>query len=237
MANTFVLVHGAWHGAWCFERLVLELAARGVTAVPVELPSHGPEGSALGGLARDVAVVRAALDEIGGPTTLLGHAYGGLVISEAAEHASVKELIYLAAFLPHRGDNLLRLTEGDDTPWLELGQTTDTAPPGRASELFYSDTAPQVATWAQAQLQPQSLASFGDEVQGEGWRHLPTTYLVCSQDRAIPTRTQHLWAQEVLDSRTDSGSVVLNSDHAPFLSQPSELADVLVRGRVTDLVR
>lgn len=232
MTNTFVLVHEAWHGAWCFERFVVELASRGIAAVPVELTSHGADSSAVGDLTSDVAVVRAAIDEIDGPVTLLGHGYGGLVIADAADHPSVDELVYVAAFLPGKGDSLLRLTGGGTAPWLHRGPDTVTVQPDRAAGLFYSETAPQVAAWAAAKLQPQSLASFETEVQSEGWRHLPTTYLVCSQDAALEVRAQHAWAQQVSDSRPDSKALVMYSDHSPFLSQPDELAEILVHGRV-----
>jgi pimeloyl-ACP methyl ester carboxylesterase len=206
-----------------------------MTAVPVELTSHGADGSAVGDLTSDVAALRAALDEIEGPVTLLGHSYGGLVISEAADHPSVDELIYLAAFLPHQGENMLSLM-GGKAPWLDFGKNTHAVQPGWATKLFYSETAPRLAAWAETQLQPQSTASFAAEVRSEGWRTVASTYIVCSQDRTIPAQTQHAWAQELCDSHPDSNALVINSDHSPFLSQPAELADVLVRGRVSDRV-
>jgi pimeloyl-ACP methyl ester carboxylesterase len=125
---------------------------------------------------------------------------------------------------------------GGKAPWLHFGKNTHAAQPGWPTKLFYNETAPQIAAWAETKLQPQSLASLEAEVQSESWRYLPSTYIVCSQDRAVPTRAQHAWAQEISDSRKDSKALVIYSDHSPFLSQPSELAEALVRGRVSDRV-
>ena len=79
-----VLVHGAWHGAWCWEPAIAALAAAGVTALAIDLPGHGDDPGPLGDLHGDAAHVSSALDALDGPVVLAGHAYGGAVITEAA---------------------------------------------------------------------------------------------------------------------------------------------------------
>jgi len=100
-----VLAHGAWHGAWCWARIVADLERRGVSATAVELP--------LTGLAADVAVARAAIEAGGPATVVVGHSYGGSVISLAAAGLpGVTRLIYLAAFLTEpSADTIALVTE------------------------------------------------------------------------------------------------------------------------------
>src|SRR4051812_47408223 len=89
-AATVVLVHGAWHGAWCFDRVVPLVRARGVTVCALDLPG--------GGFDADVAHVRGSIDGIDGDVVLLGHSYGGAVVTDAGAHASVRHLVFLCAF-------------------------------------------------------------------------------------------------------------------------------------------
>ena len=106
MPATIVLVHGAWHGAWCWDRVVEGLAARGVDVVAVDLPGHGASRQPLGDLHGDAAVVGRALDALDGPAVVCGHSYGGAVISEgAAGHPNVRHLVYLAALMPDAGES------------------------------------------------------------------------------------------------------------------------------------
>ena len=93
--TTIVLTHGAFHGSWCFEPLVAELEARGATTALVDLP--------LTDLTEDAAAVTAVLDAIEGPILLLGHSYGGAVVTVAGNHPSVERLVYLAALGPDAG--------------------------------------------------------------------------------------------------------------------------------------
>src|SRR3974390_3927769 len=99
------LVHGAWHGSWCWDRVVPELAARGVTARTLDLPSVG--GASGENLSSDAAAVRKVIDAQRGPVVLCGHSYGGMVISLAAATSQrVARLIYLCAFVPEERQSL-----------------------------------------------------------------------------------------------------------------------------------
>ena len=96
-AATVVMVHGAWHGPWCFERVVPLLRDADVDARAVALAGEGYES--------DVASVRDALDGIAGDVVLLGHSYGGAVITEAGVHPAVRHLVYLCAFALDEGES------------------------------------------------------------------------------------------------------------------------------------
>jgi pimeloyl-ACP methyl ester carboxylesterase len=101
---TLVLVHGAWHGGWCWQRLTPHLERLGVFVRVVELPSVGAAAGSAVDLSRDAATVRSVIDSVPAPLVLCGHSYGGMVISQAAAGArNVARLLYLCAFMPAEG--------------------------------------------------------------------------------------------------------------------------------------
>src|SRR4030088_1094188 len=100
MKRTVVLVHGAWHGAWCFDRVMPLLEQVGIPAVAGDLPGHGQDPGPLTDLHGDAKRVREVLDGIDGDVVLLGHSYGGAVITEAGVHPAVTHLVYLCAVVP-----------------------------------------------------------------------------------------------------------------------------------------
>jgi pimeloyl-ACP methyl ester carboxylesterase len=118
MTGTIVLVHGAWHRADCWDQLRKELHARGVTSHAVNLPSSitGPIDGELPGTAADAKAVGALLDQLPGPVLLVGHSYGGVVISAVAKHRSTGGLVYLAAFCLATGESAFDLAVGDPPP-------------------------------------------------------------------------------------------------------------------------
>lgn len=216
-----VLVHGAWHGGWAWEALEREMQLRGVATHAVELPSVG---DAEADLRRDVATVRDAVAAVAGPVVLVGHSYGGVVITEAADDLeTVQRLVYVTAFVPDVGESLLDQVSYGPLDWIQpagpglLGVAED-----RARDLFYADVDAAVAAQAQARLRPQAAASFGQPVQAAAWRHVPSTYVVCSDDRCIPPSAQRQWSSRATET------VELATGHSPFLAQPAALADLLV---------
>ena len=216
-----VLVHGAWHGAWAWEALERELQGRGVASVAVELPTVG---DAEADLSSDVAVVRDAVAELGGPAVLIGHSYGGVVITEAAAGLDqVQRLVYVTAFVPDAGESLLDLVDYGPLEWIvPAGEGLLGVAEDRARDLFYADVDPALAASAQARLRPQAARSFGQPVQVAAWRDLPSTYVLCTEDRCIPPEAQRRW------SARSTESVELAAGHSPFLGRPAALADLLV---------
>jgi pimeloyl-ACP methyl ester carboxylesterase len=195
------------------------LAARGIESVAPELP--------LGEIAGDVAAVRRALDAVDGPAVLLGHSFGGAVITEAGVHPAVRSLVYLAAVAPDVGEStgtagpeiaesgiVATLRHGDD------GRTF--VDPDQAAAIFYPDADPaDAAAWA-LRLRPGSTAGMTATLGTAAWRDRPSHYVVCLDDPIVPEAVQRRLA-------TRAGSVVheLPGDHSPFLARPEALADVL----------
>ncbi|MEA2227423.1 MAG: hypothetical protein QOF04_1053 [Solirubrobacteraceae bacterium] len=215
-----LLVHGAWHGGWAFEELSSRLDAAGLRSRTVDLPSAGSTAD----LAADAQVVRDALAANPVPTIVLGHSYGGVVISEAAagvEH--VRGLVYLCAFLLDAGESLLDALQHQVPDWIAVDQEAGTSLPRTPHDVFYADCPPALADAAAARLVPQSLAAFAAPQTAAAWRERPSTYVICEQDRALPPA-----AQEAMSARA---SVVerLDRSHSPFLSAPDEVVAVLER--------
>jgi pimeloyl-ACP methyl ester carboxylesterase len=219
-----VLVHGAWHGAWCWQRVVPLLGRRQIAVRTVELPSVGAAPNVTIGLDRDAAAVRAVIDEVGGPVVLCGHSYGGMVISRAShQEPRVSKLVYLCAFVPDTGQSLTAIGGGRLAPWIQILDGGLTRPdPEQAAGLFYGDCDAATQKWAIGNIRAQCGAPFADAVSHPGWKEIRSTYVVCSADRAMPPD----WQRNLFAPRLNS-VVELNSGHSPFLSQPDALADVL----------
>lgn len=190
----------------------------------VELLSHGDDTGALGGLHDDAMVVRGAVAELPDGLVVLGHSYGGAVIGEAvADAPNVSHLVYLAAFMLDAGESLLGAAGGSPQPWWESTPDGLAWRPRSPEGVFYNDCSPADAASAVSRLQPQSASSFTEAVEGAAWRDLPSTYVVCERDQAIPPLAQEAMAKRATDT------VRLDSDHSPFLSQPGELVALLTR--------
>lgn len=227
-----LLVHGAWHGAWCWSRLIPELGRRGVDAVAIDLPGHGNSSTEIGPitLSSYADAISAAAEAAGAPPLLVGHSMGGVAISAAAERSpsAFRSLAYLTAFLPLDGQALFDLTA-------ELGA----ASPGRvengcsilerkqAQAMFYSDCAANDAAWALERIQPEPLAPAAEPVRlsAERYGSVARDYIVCTGDAAIPAEFQRAMAERAHCRRIEE----LDSGHSPFLACPQALADTLLK--------
>jgi len=219
-----VLVHGAWHGPWCWDGVVAELQRLGVRATAVELP--------FGGVAADAAVARAAIEAAGPGSVVVGHSYGGSVISDAAAGLpTVARLIYLAAFLTEPDENTLALITGKLAESIVVDDRGITVDPAAAAGVFYGDADPDTAAAMIARLRPMPISAIEPpDTQGQGveaptsaWRSVPATYVVCTNDQAIPVeaqRTMAARAEEVVEWPTD---------HSPFVTRPAAVAELICR--------
>jgi pimeloyl-ACP methyl ester carboxylesterase len=223
MSPTVVLVHGAWHGSWCWGELVPVLEARGLAVATVDLPSSGPDVTALGDLDADVAAVTAVLDDVPGPKILLGHSYGGLPVTQAAAgREDVVHLMYVCAFMLDAGVSLIDAAGGQPVAWWRLSEDGSWMTPDRPEEVFYNDCPPAVAAEAVAQLQPQSLSSCRQPLEAAAWKTIPSTYVVGDRDPELPQ-----FVQEGMAAGRASRVVHIDAGHSPFLSRPRELAALI----------
>ena len=200
------------------------LEERGISVRTLDLPSVGADPGDESGLSGDSAAVAGLLDETGGGAVVLGHSYGGMVITAAtAGRSDVRHLVYLAAFMPDAGESLFALTGGEPAPWIvqnEDGRVI--ADLAQAADVFYADCDEETQQAAIDRLQPMPPASFVEPVQEAAWRSIPNTYVVCAQDRALPPELQRgVFAPRAAEV------VELEASHSPFYSQPGVLADLV----------
>jgi len=219
-----VLVHGAWGGSWCWERVVPLLEERGLDTVAVDLPSVGAAPDYDGGLEADADVARAALDSRPGPHVLVGHSYGGMVITAAgAGRTDIARLVYVCAFMPQEGESLFQLTGGKPAPWiLQLDDGSTLQDPEYARTSGYSDCDEETTEAAVARLRPQRPTPFGEPIVDAAWRGIPSTYVVCARDASLPPEVQ----RDVFAARA-TDSVELDASHYPYYSMPERLAELL----------
>ena len=164
---------------------------RASARVALDLPSKGTDTAALGDLHDDAAVVRAAVDSAGAPALVVAHSYGGLPVSEGlAESPNAAHLIYLAAFVLAPGESLLGLRGGVEPDWWITSEDGRTVLPGDPVPTFYADCPPEVAARAAAAIVPHRKDAFRQELRAAAWQSVPSTYVVCDRDNALPPAAQ-----------------------------------------------
>jgi pimeloyl-ACP methyl ester carboxylesterase len=226
--TTFALVHGAWHGAWCWERLAPELEARGHRTVAVDLPCEDPSAT----FATYADVVVAALtgeDDV----VLVGHSLGGQTVPLAAARRPVRRLVYLSALVPIPGRSFSeQLSLEPDTllPGSDEGVSEPDAQ-GRthwederaARRVFFADCDEQVAHAAFVRMRRQARRPYAEPCPIDAYPPAPRTYVICREDAIVnPERSR-----KVARERLDAELVELPGSHSPFLSRPDELAGLL----------
>ena len=216
-----VLVHGLWHGAWAWDGVRAGLEAAGVSSAAVELP--------LTSLEDDVAATVATLDRFGKPAVLVGHSYGGAVVTAAGDHPHVTHLLYLAAFQLAEGESVGRALPDRDIPATGLGAALRFSAngeqvdidPALATGLFYADAPAIAAAAAAARLRPVHRAVFRGVPAVIGWRSTPSTYVVCADDRAVHPDLQRAMAERASTRHEWPGG------HSPALTRPAAVADLI----------
>jgi pimeloyl-ACP methyl ester carboxylesterase len=228
MSSKVVLVHGAFHGAWCWEAIVKGLAERDIEAIAVELPGHGQSSLPLRDLRGDAEAVARVLRSCREPVVLCGHSYGGAVIGEAVEAAhDVAQLVYIAAVVPDVGESFAsgvpEIFEAPIAASLLPGEAEGSfeVDPERAGEIFYHDCDAELVAWAVAQLGPQGFSNLEDCVSRAPWRERPSTYVICEDDRTLDVAAQRRAATRCTRALT------WPTGHSPMLSRPELVVELL----------
>ena len=231
----FVLVHGAWHGAWCWEQVEHHLGDLGAASVAIDLPGRAGDPQPVAELTLDSYVDRvvAAIDASPQPVVLVGHSLGGLVISQTAERVpdKISSLVYLCAMLLQDGQSTIDASVND--PGSELmanislddGAATSSVTGPGVRDLFYGDCTVDASEKAARLLVPEPIgpASTPVHVTADRWGSVPRSYILCTQDRAISPATQRAMIASVGVDRV----IEMDSSHSPFISRPEQLAALL----------
>ncbi len=229
---SFLLIHGAWHGAWCWYKVIPELRARGHRALAIDLPGHGVDRTALADVTLDAYARRVgeALHAFDEPAVLVGHSMGGIVITEAAERFAerVAGLVYLTAIVLKNGEAMLDNPVKASPPAFMAGfQRRDdgiSIDYARAAlkEAFYADCSDSDVALAELCLVPQASAVMSEPITctPERWGSLRRSYITCADDRALT-----LDGQRAMLARVGIDHVVaMTGSHSPFFAQPQALA-------------
>ena len=232
---TFLLIHGAWHGGWCWRRVLPLLEPKGHKTIAADLPGHGADQTptarvTLKSYTDRICEIASAQSE---PVVLVGHSMGGVAITQAAEDCpeKIRALVYMCAFLPRNGDSLTTWASEDveskvNPSSLEIGPDGTTVFKREcAREAFYMQCSDEDIAFAQARLVPQSPAPISTPVKttAERWGRIRRYYIECARDRAITLKLQRAMQQASPCRQT----FLIDTDHSPFFSKPQELADIL----------
>ncbi|MDX3095056.1 alpha/beta hydrolase [Streptomyces sp. ME01-24h] len=225
---TVVLVHGAFADSSSWNGVIAHLRLAGYPVVSAANP--------LRGLAADAAYVASVVKGVEGPVVLAGHSYGGAVISEAAAgDTQVKALVYVAAFIPDKGESALELS--NKYPGSTLGPALDAVPfpladRGTGTDLyikapsfhdqFAADVPHDVTDLMAATQRPVAASALEDTATAAAWRAIPSWSLVATADRNIPPA-----AQRFMSERAEARTVEVDASHAVSVSQPEAVARLI----------
>jgi pimeloyl-ACP methyl ester carboxylesterase len=216
-----VLVHGAFVDGSTWRGVYDLLAQDGYRVAVVQNPTSSLQG--------DVAETRRVIDAQEGPVVLVGHSYGGAVITEAGSHDKVAALVYVAAFAPDEGESVKTLSgviDAPDSPLLScdgfLFQN-----PATFHDAFGADlSATDAAFMADSQL-PWAIAAKDASITQAAWHHKPTWYLIATEDRMISPAEQRAMAL-----RAGAATLEVTASHAVYMSKPTPVADLIRRACV-----
>jgi pimeloyl-ACP methyl ester carboxylesterase len=230
--STYLLVHGAWHGSWCWEKVAPLLKQTGHQVETLDLPGHGQDKTPLGEitLAAYTKRVCETLNAQAEPVILVGHSMGGIVITQVAEERpeKIQRLVYLAAFLVQNGESLSQVAQTDSDSLVlpnlmvnvEQGSLTfkEGAP---LKDMFYGDCSDEDVARATSLLVPQAHAPMETPVSitAEHFGRVPRVYIECLRDRVISPSIQ-----KMMYTATPCQTILsMQTSHSPFFSAPQEL--------------
>lgn len=217
--KNIVLVHGGFVDGSGWKGVYNILKKDGYTVSIVQNPTTS--------LADDVAVTRRAIDQLDGPVVLVGHSYGGVVVSEAGTNEKVKSVVYIAAFAPDKGESVSSLIanppEGASVPpilppvdgFLFLDKA-------KFAASFAADVDPETAAFMADSQVPWGVEALAGAVTEPAWKVKPSFYLVASDDHMIPPPAQRLMAKRAGATVTE-----VPGSHAVYVSNPQAVADVI----------
>jgi hypothetical protein len=227
--STFALVHGAWHGGWCWERLTPELERLGHRAVTVDLPCEDPDAS----FDDYAAVVVGALDGIDGDVVVVGHSLAGQTIPLVAARRPVTRLVFLCALIARPGASLVDQLRTDPdmfVPGYEAGLAPADERPLRrwadfaiARETMYADCDEADARAAFDRLRPQASTPYFAPCSLTAFPDVPATYVVAAEDRIVSPA----WSRRAAAAWLGVEAIELPGSHSPYLARPAVLAELL----------
>ena len=218
-AVSIVLVHGAFVDASGWRAVYDRLSTKGFEVLVVQNPTITLDG--------DVTAVRQAIAKAKHPVVLVGHSYGGAVITEAGVDPKVKSLVFIAAFAPDAGESVLQLAStpvpgAAPAPLLPPKDGFIQVDPAKFASAFAADVDPATTSFMAISQVPWGLGAVGAKISAPAWRVRPSYYLLATEDQMIPPA-----AQRVMAARAKASITETPSSHAVMLSKPGQVADFI----------
>src|SRR5260370_7731562 len=223
--KTVVLVHGGFADGSCYAKVIPRLTAKGLKAIAVQNP--------LSSLADDVKVVERTLTQQEGQVLLVGHSWGGVVITEAGNDPQVAGLVYVAAAAPNSGESFSDWLKG----YIPMPGREEIKPYGNDGYVALTplgvrqlaqDLPKEESDLVYAVQGPLAARCFDDKISTAEWHTKPSWYIVASEDHAIPPAVESDSAR-----RMKATTLTLASSHVPMMSQPDKVADFIVKAVTT----
>lgn len=234
--KTFILIHGSWHSAWTWHKVVPLIEKAGHRAIAIDLPGMGRDKTPIQEVKMKTTVGKICqlIDSIDGKVTLVGHSKNGIMISQAAEYRpdKIEKLVYLAAYLIPNGKTQREYSMQDTEGWLKPYVTqypetnSHTLQPEIYKEGLYHDCDDDITEMAKVLLghEPVESGIAPLELTEENFGSVPRVYIECTEDRAVTPFIQRKMYTETPCEKIYS----LPTSHSPFFSKPKELVDILL---------
>ncbi len=233
--NTFILIHGAWHANWCWEKIKSSLEAYGHKALTPNLPGRGEDRTSFDNITLSgyANAIKSLMLRENKPVILVGHSMAGIILSQLAEEipGKIQKLVYVAAFMPKNGESLMDTakqfeTKGISTEliFLDKEYAIDIKKSEQTRSIFFNTCSVDIAESALQQLVPEPSQPFFDKLTltETKFGKVNKCYIECLEDKAITPSDQKRMYQNVVDE-----VISLKCDHSPFLSSPTELTQIL----------
>ncbi len=234
--STYLLVHGSWHGAWCWKKVTPLLRQQGHQVAAIDLAGHGNDHTPVSEITLQTYAnqIRQSAEAAAEPIILVGHSMGGIPITQAAESCpdAIQTLVYLAAFLPRDGEFLFQLAQTDTESLIpqnliiEEAKGTVRLKDEAIREVFYGDCTEQDVRFATKHLVPDPMAPLATPVQitPENFGRVPRIYIECLKDRAVSPALQ----KSMYEASPCEQIFSMDTSHSPFFSRPEDLVEHLV---------
>lgn len=234
---SYILIHGAWHTSWCWQKVSSLLLAQGHQVLVPNLPGRQQSEEPSTYRLKDyLECILALIPLCDSPPRLVGHSFAGILLSQVASRfsTSIKEFIYLSAYVPLSGESFLRISENlSEAPLSDMAEINKkkkiiSLDSEKASRILYHDLSREDQTLAQSKIVPEPLIPLTTPVDLKDFDYnsISTHYIFCEHDRALAFKDQQWMA-----ARTKGRFSLLPSGHSPFLAMPEKLVALITEDR------
>jgi pimeloyl-ACP methyl ester carboxylesterase len=211
-----ILVHGFWADGSCYREIIPMLLAEGYKVIAVQNP--------LTSLADDIATTRRALDRIEGNCLLVGHSWGGFVITEVGNDERVSGLVYIAALAPDTGESMVDLMSkyGTPSPHFQTQNGFVWISQAGVAEVLANDLSAEKQALIYATQTPPSASLPETKANAPAWKNKPSWYVIASNDKSVPPELQQNLSQRMIAT-----TITIESSHLPMMSHPQEVFELI----------